>query len=435
MRERRMRHWFPLMLLAVSVCLIGCGQSRSVSTPEWTENYQVEEKGDGDLRIVQMTDPHYYSRRLTDFGTLYQQVMAAPGGRDAAHVEEILQAFYKKLSKDKPDVLIVSGDLSLNGEKQSHEDFADYLAKFKAIGIQVLVIPGNHDINSTGARSITDEGVTYVDAVTPEEFREIYYDCGYKEAIDEDEDSLSYVIDLNDQWRVIMVDSCIYKTRTQNRGYLTKNTKDWILQVVDEAHKVGKEIFTVTHQNMLVHSEVFEDGYVISNCETLINSLIEKDVILNLSGHMHTMNIADKNKQFYDIALESLTVWPNLYGQLDLRQNGDMSYITHRVQHSHDSYPSLWASCYDKQDARLEGKDLTEEEKELLKQYLSKCNALYFAGRVNEIQATKDSREYELLKKTSQSHFMSAFIMSLFDSDRPDSTYISVEEFARARKR
>ena len=120
----------------------------SVAAPEWTDSYTAEPKQKGDLRIMQISDPHYYSPRLTDQCTLYQNAMVSAAGRDALHIGEILDAFFEQMQQYDPDVLIVSGDLSMNGEKASHEDFAAYLRQFEENGIQVLVIPGNHDINS-----------------------------------------------------------------------------------------------------------------------------------------------------------------------------------------------------------------------------------------------------------------------------------------------
>ena len=119
------------------------------------------------ISIVQITDPHFYSSKLTDDGNIFRSAMSNAAGRDALHMDEILESFYQKMLDIKPSVLIVSGDLTLNGARKSHEDFANYLSKFEENGIEVLVIPGNHDINSTSAKSITDNAITSVGGITP----------------------------------------------------------------------------------------------------------------------------------------------------------------------------------------------------------------------------------------------------------------------------
>ena len=45
----------------------------------------------------------------------------------------------------KADGLILSGDLTFNGEKKSHEELAEKFKKVEKSGAPVMVIPGNHD--------------------------------------------------------------------------------------------------------------------------------------------------------------------------------------------------------------------------------------------------------------------------------------------------
>ena len=109
----------------------------AVVAPEWKDSFLAAPKEEGDLRIIQISDPHYYSMSITDQGVLYQNAMAKAAGRDALHIGEILDAFYEQVQEEEPDVLIVSGDLSMNGEKASHMDFSNYLQKFEAITLML----------------------------------------------------------------------------------------------------------------------------------------------------------------------------------------------------------------------------------------------------------------------------------------------------------
>lgn len=47
-------------------------------------------------------------------------------------------------------MLIISGDLTLQGKK-SHEELAEKPEQVENAGITVVVIPGNHDINNPSA--------------------------------------------------------------------------------------------------------------------------------------------------------------------------------------------------------------------------------------------------------------------------------------------
>ena len=77
----------------------------SVVAPEWKDSFLAAPKEEGDLRIIQISDPHYFSMSITDQGVLYQNAMAKAAGRDALHIGEILDAFYEQVQEEEPDVL------------------------------------------------------------------------------------------------------------------------------------------------------------------------------------------------------------------------------------------------------------------------------------------------------------------------------------------
>ena len=61
--------------------------------------------------------------------------------------------FWRKRTEKQPDALILSGDLTQNGEKVNHEELAKKLRLLESQGVPVVVIPGNHDINHPSAAS------------------------------------------------------------------------------------------------------------------------------------------------------------------------------------------------------------------------------------------------------------------------------------------
>ena len=64
------------------------------------------------------------------------------------YADEIIDEFIDVVKKEKPDIVVLTGDLSFNGEKGSHQGLADKLMKIKDAGITVAVIPGNHDVDN-----------------------------------------------------------------------------------------------------------------------------------------------------------------------------------------------------------------------------------------------------------------------------------------------
>ena len=102
-------------------------------------------------RLLLASDIHYLSKSLTDFGDGFSYKVEHGDGKVVNYIWEITDAFIEAVEKEKPDLVILSGDLTLNGERQSHLDFAEKLEEIEDAGIPVIVIPGNHDINNTAA--------------------------------------------------------------------------------------------------------------------------------------------------------------------------------------------------------------------------------------------------------------------------------------------
>ena len=81
-----------------------------------------------------------------------------------------MTALVAEAERLRPDGMIVTGDLTFNGERASHVALARWFEAVEALGVPVWVLPGNHDINCTGARGFSGDGWYYTDAVTPEAF-------------------------------------------------------------------------------------------------------------------------------------------------------------------------------------------------------------------------------------------------------------------------
>ena len=158
------------------------------SGEEETEDHFVEKK------IVVATDMHYFAEKLA--GNRCDSFVGMARGGDGRVLEygwEVMDAFLDDMKEEDPDLLILSGDLTLDGEKASHEELAELLEGLSEAGIEVAVIPGNHDINNPDARRYTADGTEKVESITADEFRDIYADFGYVAADSRDPASLSYL--------------------------------------------------------------------------------------------------------------------------------------------------------------------------------------------------------------------------------------------------
>ena len=101
------------------------------SGEEETEDHFVEKK------IVVATDMHYFAEKLA--GNRCDSFVGMARGGDGRVLEygwEVMDAFLDDMKEEDPDLLILSGDLTLDGEKASHEELAEllegYLTNFTA---------------------------------------------------------------------------------------------------------------------------------------------------------------------------------------------------------------------------------------------------------------------------------------------------------------
>ena len=88
------------------------------------------------------------------------------------------------------DILLISGDLTKDGEKIGHERVARMLGKALQAGVKPFVIPGNHDIRNPFAKYFDGDKTSPAEWITAEEFTSIYRDSGYGSGVLRDYHSL-----------------------------------------------------------------------------------------------------------------------------------------------------------------------------------------------------------------------------------------------------
>lgn len=281
--------------------------------------------------ISVISDPHYYSPSLGTEGSAFEAYLA--GDRKMiAESDAILQSAINSIKTEKPNILLISGDLTKDGEKLSHEAFAAYLAGIEATGTKVYVIPGNHDINNPDAMSYSGDSSTPVASVTPEQFASIYDDFGYGEALYRDPNSLSYVAKAGENFWILGIDSCEYDTNIadgapETDGSLSASTRAWVLEKLAEAKLQGITVIGMMHHNLAEHyslqDELFGD-YVIDDSVNLANDFAEAGLSMIFTGHYHANDIVQvTDSGLYEIETGSLVTWPSPVRTV--RINGDGS--------------------------------------------------------------------------------------------------------------
>jgi hypothetical protein len=308
-----------------------------------------------------MSDLHYYDPTL---GTTSTEFLAYVAGdrKMIAQSQELLNAAVAGILSNKPEFVLVPGDLTKDGEMQNHQQVANIFKSLNDQGIKVYVVPGNHDINNPASLSYTTSPPTPIANVSPANFKSIYNNYGYGAALAQDPNSLSYVAEPIPGLWLIAIDSCEYANNAANidqttglpapvtAGSISNSTLTWIQTQLAAAKQQGKTIIGMLHHGLLEHfpgeSTIFPD-YVLSNWQTLSKTLSDAGLTVVFTGHFHANDVVRDNftsSVLYDIETGSLVTaaCPYRFIQLDLIKQA-MTIATSRIT-AITSHPSDFTS-------------------------------------------------------------------------------------------
>src|ERR1035437_6300052 len=163
------------------------------------------------VKFMIISDIHYFDPSLFTIPlNAYFQGYLAADRKLIVESSAILQNVLAVVQTEKPDFLLISGDLTKDGEKIDHQALAILFKALSDKGIKVLVIPGNHDVNNGASFSYLQSAQTKIDNISATDFASIYANCGYGNAVERDPNSLSYVSEpVNGVW-ILGIDACQY---------------------------------------------------------------------------------------------------------------------------------------------------------------------------------------------------------------------------------
>lgn len=277
---------------------------------------------ESDLTIWMVTDIHYIAPELHDNGAAFARMKATAAGKDLANIDSVMQALVWEAAIEKPDLLIVSGDLSFNGEYESMVGLAQYFKQIEENGTQVSVIPGNHDIHSSWARRFVGTEMEKTKQVSPADFRELFAEFGYDLATHQDPESLSYVIEPKPNYPIMMMDTNIYsETETSEtpitEGEIKIETAAWLAEYFEE----NTSSIWVGHHPVLAHKNSDRTGHTLENADEINALLNEQGINTLFAGHIHTQNISSDGAT-REIITGALSIFPNSIGEITLNDDG-----------------------------------------------------------------------------------------------------------------
>jgi len=325
--------YFPVIICLILVFTLsfGCAKKKESETKFGYNRDTTAPFAYPDVRFAVISDLHVYDHSLGTSGSAFEKTMHSDRKLLLDSIDLLDFAINHIINADVKFVL-VSGDLTKDGELVNHRIAAEKLRKLRAAGINVYVVPGNHDISNPVAVRYIDDRTENVTTINPEEFANIYRDFGYNSAIYRDSDSLSYVVEPVEGLWLLAIDSCRHRENTPETGAITsgsisQKTADWIDEVLRNSISRRKAVMAMQHHGFMEHwngHAKLHPKYIVKDFKAFAESLASYNVRLAFSGHYHAQDITKNefgDKFIYDIETGSLVTAPCPVRILDIKNN------------------------------------------------------------------------------------------------------------------
>ena len=307
----------------------------------------AEKPQDMNLRIAVMSDLHYLSPDMIADTEDFEHAFNS----DRKLLKEsssVLHEMLERVRADKPDILLVSGDLTKDGEQECHAALAKQLQQLQqdVPGLKIYVINGNHDIRNYNAKNFNTADGKAVPATRtePEDFKQIY-DFVYSDptviatftpAEGNKAGGLSYVARPVEGLTIIAMDTCRYSSdNTSNgddehetSGAISADLEKWVIEQTAAAKARGDLVIGLEHHGLVPHFDVqptILPMYLVNGYERIAQEYADAGMSVVFTGHMHAVDIAAMTTKagntFYDIETGSALTYPCPVRFVDLRRS------------------------------------------------------------------------------------------------------------------
>ncbi|MBE6748680.1 MAG: metallophosphoesterase [Ruminococcaceae bacterium] len=279
------------------------------------------------LKFYLLTDTHYFEESLGAEGKAYEEYMKT----EAFYLKEsstINKVVFNKLKDDTAtELIIIPGDLSKDGEYESHKSLIKELNALKAAGKKIFVLTAGHDYNEFGKGYKNDE-IVKVRGTTLDELYDLYYEFGYKNALSVDKETLSYIAEIAENTRLLAL-NCDSKSET--KGTIDERLLKWAKEQLDKAKEDKAYTIAMCHYPIIPSVPVFDlvgDAHV-KNWREIATFLADNGVELVLTGHMHIQSInefvTEKGNKLIDICTSTTVGTPGKYRKIEISEAGEMN--------------------------------------------------------------------------------------------------------------
>lgn len=267
-----------------------------------------------ETKFYLITDTHYFAPKLGCSGPEYDDFMHYEQ-KCFAETASINRSVidYLKQAKEADNVLI-AGDLSFNGEIESHREFIALLDELRESGKNVYVVTADHDFKDNDDTFAFGENGRYSPEGTKrEDLPELYKNFGFGSAIAEDREHLSYVAQIGEGVRLLAL-NCDFKKKGNH--HFKEEQFEWIKEQAEKAREDGQMLFAMNHYPILGGQPLMSliEPMSVRDSYKTASFLADNGVHLVFTGHMHNQSInfieTEKGNKLYDVCTGAIIADP-----------------------------------------------------------------------------------------------------------------------------
>lgn len=263
------------------------------------------------------TDIHYYSKEY------FRKKVFIPDQLRAWDSREMFISATDGLKAG--DVLILTGDLTKNGEVKSHEEFLLLLHGLKERGITVYAFTASHDyFNGAKSYRYEEDGskIHDVDKVERRALWDMYYEFGPCDAVSFDEESMSYAV------RPVAGLTLFFLNGDDFGSYtvcgLCPSARSWLKKQGEECKKRGDIPLFFAHYPLFPSSPIYDKittKNMLDPYNELYTELASYGGRVIFTGHSHVHNVSSQpleKGEFYDVSTAALSGFPPFYRKVEV---------------------------------------------------------------------------------------------------------------------
>ena len=291
------------VVLAVTAALI----------PAFAANQNT--KGKQRLKVASISDTHVLAPELIKDTKDFQSDNAV--GKMFDESFGILDAQLAKIKQEKANIVLIPGDLTKDGEQESHRALAKRLEKFEKDNPQIknavkLKKSAKHRKQSgcfiaEGARVCVDAVLSGAEIVT------LFVTESARKKNPEAYESISGCAQ-----NVCLVTPELFKDEHNTSGAVSPDLEQWVLQQIAAAKKRGDTVIGMEHHNLVPHftmESIQAVDYVIHDWDRLAREYADAGMHYIFTGHYHANDVSKlttKNgNDIYDIETGSAGGYPS----------------------------------------------------------------------------------------------------------------------------